>query len=109
MSISVIEITAAKIQKITTSDDALAVELADGRTIIVPLLWYPRLTHASPGERNHWRLLGGGEGVHWPDLDEDISAENIVLGQPSAESQRSFKRWLEERTGPSKQSMMTVA
>ena len=109
MSISMIEVTAARIQKIITSDDALAVELADGRTIIVPLLWYPRLMHASPGERNNWRLIGGGEGMHWPDLDEDISAENIVLGQPSAESQRSFKLWLEERTSQSKQGMMAVA
>jgi hypothetical protein len=50
-----------------------------------------------PDERNNWRLIGGGEGIHWPDLDEDVSVENLLRGKPSGESQRSFKRWLEER------------
>jgi hypothetical protein len=75
-----------------------------GHTISVPLGWYPRLLHGTPGERNHWRLIGGGEGIHWPDLDEDISVENLLAGKPSGESQRSFKRWLQERTTGRKQS-----
>jgi hypothetical protein len=75
----------------------LCVGLVDGRTISAPLLWYPRLAHASPEERSHWRFIGRGEGIHWPDLDEDISVANLLAGKPSGESQRSLKRWLEER------------
>ncbi len=81
--------------------DALTVDLADGRTISAPLAWYPRLLHGSVTERRNWRLIGEGEGIHWPDLDEDISVENLILGQPSGESQRSFKEWLETRSGKS--------
>lgn len=87
----------ASILEVSVSEDTLSVELHDGRTISVPLEWYPRLVYGTMQERNNWRLIGRGIGVHWPDLDEDISAENIVLGQPSGESQRSFKRWLEAR------------
>jgi len=79
------------------NDESLTVDLYDGRTISVPLEWYPRLLHATPEERNNWRLIGKGQGIHWPDLDEDISLENILLGKPSSESQRSFKQWLTER------------
>jgi hypothetical protein len=78
-------------------DVALTVALVDGRTVSVPLLWYPRLAHAAPEERGRWRLIGRGEGVHWPDLDEDISIANLLAGKPSGESQRSLKRWLEVR------------
>ena len=81
----------------TVTDDALSVELADGRTVSAPLAWYPRLAHATPEERSHWRFIGRGEGIHWPDLDEDISVENLLAGKPSGESQRSLKRWLESR------------
>ena len=84
-------------QNVTATDDALVIELVDGRTISAPLAWYPRLLHSEPKERNKWRLIGQGEGIHWPDLDEDISVENVLLGKPSGESQRSFKRWIEER------------
>ena len=80
------------------TDDSLDVELADGRSISVPLAWYPRLLHATAAERAHFRFIGGGEGIHWPDLDEDISVEGIVAGRPSGESQRSLQRWLESRT-----------
>ncbi|MBC7965538.1 MAG: DUF2442 domain-containing protein [Fuerstia sp.] len=78
----------------------LSVEIADGRTISAPLAWYPRLSHATPDERNSWRLIGGGRGIHWPALDEDISVANLLAGQPSAESQASFKKWLAGRSQP---------
>lgn len=79
------------------TDDALVVDLDDGRTLSVPLAWYPRLLHGTPAERGHWRLVGRGEGVHWPDLDEDVSVEGLLAGRPSGESQRSLQRWLEGR------------
>ncbi len=88
----------ANAQNVAVTDDALIVDLLDGRTISVPLAWYPRLLHATPAERNNWRLIGEQEGLHWPDLDEDISFENLTLGKPSGESQSSLKRWLEKHT-----------
>jgi hypothetical protein len=90
----------AKAQKIAVTDDTLAVDLTDGRTISVPLVWYPRLMHGTEKERNNWRFIGDNEGIHWPDLDEDISIENLLNGKPSGESQSSFKRWLGNRTAP---------
>ncbi len=81
------------------SDDTLAAELGDGRSISVPLAWYPRLLYGTSEERNNWRLIGEGEGIHWPDLDEDISVDNLVFGRPSGESQRSLKQWLSRRAG----------
>jgi hypothetical protein len=83
------------------TEEALTVELADGRTLSVPLAWYPRLLHGTPEERSHWRLIGAGEGIHWPDLDEDISVESLLLGKPSGESQRSLQGWLDSRPGSS--------
>lgn len=83
----------------SVTDNALTVELADGRTISVPLAWYPRLLHGTPEERNHWRLIGRGEGIHWADLDEDVGIEGLLAGRQSGESQRSLKRWLEQRRG----------
>jgi len=87
-------------QQVTVTDETLVVELVDGRTLSVPLAWYPRLVHGTPAERTHWRLIGRGEGIHWPDLDEDISVENLLAGAGSGESQRSFQRWLETRAQP---------
>ena len=87
----------AKAQSVSVTADTLAVDLSDGRTISVPLVWFPRLLHGTPEERSNWRFIGGGVGVHWPDLDEDISVENLLAGKPSGESQSSFKRWLEKR------------
>lgn len=84
---------------VRVTDEALTVELADGRTLAVPLAWYPRLAHATSEERVNWRLIGRGEGIHWPDLDEDISVEGLLAGRPSGESQRSLKLWLERRRG----------
>ena len=85
----------ARAQKVIVEDDALIVDLSDGRTISVPLAWYPRLLHGKTEERNNWRLIGDGEGMHWPDLDQDISVQNLLQGKPSGESQTSFRRWLE--------------
>jgi hypothetical protein len=87
-------------QNVKVTDDALIVDLSDGRTVSVPLAWFPRLLHGTPDERNNWRLIGDGEGIHWPDLDEDISVENLILGKSSGESQKSFKKWLESRAKP---------
>ena len=78
--------------------DSLDVELADGRSISAPLAWFPRLFHGTAEERAYFRFTGSGEGIHWPDLDEDISVEGIVAGRPTGESQRSLQRWLESRT-----------
>jgi hypothetical protein len=88
--------------RVAVSGDTLSVELADGRTVAVPLAWYPRLMHATPAERASWRLIGGGRGIHWPGVDEDISVANLLAGQPSAESQSSFKKLLAGRTKPTR-------
>ena len=84
-------------ERVEVTDDTLMADLSDGRTISVPLAWYPRLVHAMPAERLNWRLIGVGQGIHWPDLDEDISVEGLLAGRPSGESQESLKRWLEAR------------
>ena len=97
MSISAAEIQVPNAEQVTVTEDTLTVELSDGRVISVPLVWYPRLLHASPEERRNWRLIGKGQGVHWEDVDEDISVAGILSGKPSGESQASFKRWLESR------------
>jgi len=97
MTTLAIETRMVSAQNVQVTDDALIVDLSDGRTVSVPLAWFPRLLHGTPEERNKWRLIGEGEGIHWPDLDEDISVENLIVGKPSGESQKSFKKWLEKR------------
>ena len=97
MNTLTVELRLATAQHVEVTEEALVVDLTDGRTASVPLTWYPRLLHGSSEERDNWRLIGNGEGIHWPDLDEDISVENILLGKPSQESQTSFKRWLQAR------------
>lgn len=92
-----IETTDARAQRVIVTGDALVVELLDGRTITVPLTWYPRLSHGSDPERAHWRLIADGEGIHWPDLDEDISVEGLLAGRRSGESQSSLRSWLGSR------------
>jgi hypothetical protein len=79
------------------TDEALTVELSDGRTISVPIAWYPRLQNASEEEIANWQFVGKGEGIHWDDLDEDISVEGLLAGRHSGESQKSLKRWLAGR------------
>jgi hypothetical protein len=98
MSSSRVERRAALATRVHVNDDTLSVDLADGRTIAAPLAWYPRLWHGTSDERSGWRLIGNGQGIHWPALDEDISVANLLAGQPSAESQGSFKKWLASRT-----------
>ena len=82
---------------VQVTDDELIVHLEDGRTLAVPLVWYPRLLHGSKRERAQWRLIGRGVGVHWPELDEDISVEGLLAGRRSGESQNSLKRWFAGR------------
>ncbi len=98
MSSSVVEAREALAVHVEVTDDTLSVELSDGRTIAAPLAWYPRLAHGTAGERGSWRLIGSGRGIHWPEIDEDISVANLLAGQPSAESQSSFKKWLASRS-----------
>lgn len=84
-------------EKVVITDDSLTIHLNDGRSLSVPLAWYPRLLHGTPEERNNWRLIGKNEGIHWPDLDEDISVSNLLTGEPSGETKGSFEKWLEKR------------
>ena len=94
---AIVKISVPKAEGITVAEDTLTAELSDGRTISVPLAWYPRLIHATPEERNNWELIGTGQGIHWPDLDEDLSIEGFLAGRKSGESPRAFKRWLEAK------------
>ena len=90
-----------RIQSVRCTDDDLVVDLSDGRTITVPLAWYPRLLRATPAQRANYRLAGAGYGIHWPDLDEDVSVQGLLEGKPSGESQRSFRDWLDRRASGS--------
>ena len=83
---------------VSVTDDTLTTELADGRTLSVPLEWFPRLCHGTPAERKNWQLIAQGQGIHWPDLDKDISIEGLLLGKPSAESPESLQKWLMGRS-----------
>lgn len=97
MSISVREIEVPAIQDLSVSEDSLEVDLADGRSLVVPLAWFPRLLHATPAERANWRLIGRGEGIHWEDVDEDISVAGLLAGRPSAETGKSIAKWLQDK------------
>jgi hypothetical protein len=97
MSSSVVEIEEARAQRVTVSEDSLTVDLVDGRTIIVPLVWYPRLWHGTPAERDSFEIIGDGALIHWPELDEDLSVSGLLAGRHSGENQQSLARWLEER------------
>jgi hypothetical protein len=89
--------------KVTT--DALAVVLHDGRSVSVPLEWYPRLAEGTPAERRRWELIGPGIGIHWPDLDEDISVEALLLGLGSNEGASSLQRWRASRRRPANKAL----
>src|SRR3990172_12694961 len=97
MTSSATEAHAPLAQRVVVTNDTLQVDLLDGRSLSVPLSWYPRLAQGSQTERQHWQLIGRGEGIHWPELDEDISVENLILGKSSGESQQSFKKWQADR------------
>jgi hypothetical protein len=96
MTISVADLKVPQATSVTA--DTLGVELSDGRTLSVPLAWYPRLLHGTAAERQRWRLIGTGEGIHWPDLEEDVSVEGLLAGRPSSESPASLRRWLSARS-----------
>ena len=72
-----------RVVTVTFDDNTVSVVLRDGRTITVPLAWYPKLLHGSPEQRSHWEIAGGGYGIHWPDLDEDLSTEGLLRGAPA--------------------------
>ena len=97
MSTSTVEIEIPNAEDVTITKNTLSVDLSDGRTIAVPLEWFPRLVYATPQERNHWKLIGKGHGIHWEDIDEDISVEGLIAGKRSGESLSSFKKWLNKR------------
>ena len=90
-------VTSARVLNVTVTDDTLCVDLEDGRTVSVPIGWYPRLAHGTDSERGNFHISGAGHGVHWPDLDEDIGVEGLLLGRRSSESPGSFERWLQSR------------
>lgn len=97
MTISAIEIEIPNATDVHVTDDTLTVDLSDGRSLSVPISWFPRLIQATESERKNWRLIGKGHGIHWEDIDEDISIEGLLAGRPSGESQASLKRWLQSR------------
>jgi hypothetical protein len=92
-----VEVTLARVLNVLVTDDTLSVDLEDGRTVSVPIGWYPRLASGTDAERNNFEISGAGYGVHWPDLDEDIGVEGLLLGKRSSESPNSFERWLNRR------------
>lgn len=75
--------TDERVLAVRIDDSVLSVDLMDGRTISVPLAWYPRLLTASPAQRTHWEVAGGGYGIHWPEIDEDLSTEGLLRGAPA--------------------------
>lgn len=87
----------ARVVNVMVTDDTLSVDLEDGRTISVPIGWYPRLAHGTLAERANFQISGAGYGIHWPDLDEDIGVEGLLLGKKSVESPASFEGWLRRR------------
>ena len=90
-------ISVPRIMNVSLDDEQLTLSLEDGRVVSVPLSWYPRLCYGSHQERQHFQIGGAGFGIHWPDLDEDIGVEGILLGKKSMESQASFQQWMEKR------------
>lgn len=104
MNSLVVEIQEARAQNVTVGENSLTIDLIDGRTVIVPLAWYPRLWYGTPKERSNFEIIGDGTLMHWPDLDEDLSVSGILAGRRSGESQQSLKKWLEERAAHGKQS-----
>ncbi|MFH1267232.1 MAG: DUF2442 domain-containing protein [Planctomycetota bacterium] len=104
MNTSAADIQEARARDVRVDEDNLVVELMDGRTLTVPLAWYPRLWYGSVNERGHFEIIGDGGYIHWPDLDEDLSIAGMLAGRRSKESPQSLKKWLAQRqastTGP---------
>src|SRR3989442_5227922 len=94
---AVVTLTLPRIISITVADDTVSADLEDGRTIAVPIGWYPRLAHGTPAERAHVQISGAGYGMHWPDLDEDIGIEGMLVGKQATGSAASFDRCLQQR------------
>jgi hypothetical protein len=94
LQVDILDVAALAVR---VNDLDLAVDMADGRTITVPVAWFPRLAHGSGAERANWRLIGRGQGIHWPDLDEDISVESLLTGRRSRESDASLAKWIASR------------
>jgi hypothetical protein len=92
-----VDIQEARAQSVTVSDEALSVDLVDGRTVIVPLVWFPRLWHGSKEERENFEIFGDGAYIHWPDLDEDLTIAGLLEGKRSGETPTSLKKWLASR------------
>ena len=105
MTTSSVATETAAAKNVRVTDRELVVELRDGRVVSVPLAWYPRLAEGSPRERGRWELLGPGIGVHWPDLDEDISIDGLLQGLPSGESLTSLNEWRAARKRPANRRM----
>ena len=109
MNTSSVATDTAAAQSVRVTDRALVVELRDGRVVSVPLAWYPRLAEGSPRERRRWELLGPGIGIHWPDLDEDISVEGLLRGLPSGESRASLDEWRAARKRPANPALQPTS
>ena len=97
MRSALVTLVLPRIVKVTVTDDTLSVDLEDGRSVSVPIGWYPRLANGTPAERANFQISGAGYGIHWPDLDEDIGVEGLLLGKKSTESAASFGRWVQTR------------
>ena len=89
-----------RVKDVRFTDDELVVDLLDGRTISVPLVWYPRLLSASPAQRSNWRMAGGGFGIHWPDIDEDLSTEGLLHGAPAPQRSVAQRKPANKRMQP---------
>jgi len=96
----VVTLALPEVVNVIINDDTLSVDLEDGRTVSVPIGWYPRLAYGTPAERANFQISGAGYGIHWPDLDEDIGVEGLKVGKKSTESFASFEQWLQRRKQP---------
>ena len=98
MNFSTAETGMPDVLDVSVSEEALTVELSDGRTLAVPTGWYPRLAYAKEEERSNWTIIDGGQGIHWRELDEDVSLAGLLAGRASSEGQPSLQRWLDRRS-----------
>ncbi len=97
MSSLTVETQEARARSAKLTEEGLTVDLVDGRTMIVPLVWFPRLWHGTAQERNHFEIFGGGAYLHWPDLDEDLTVAGLLAGRRSGESPQSLRKWMDSR------------